>query len=318
MRLSRDIGGRCVRHRCLGVSFARMTVFVLVATLLGACGSSGGAAAPATVAAPAPSPTVGTDINLLFMGNSHTSVNNLTGMVTAMMRAGFPSKSVAAVEAPGWMFLEERPADTASLNLLRSRQWSFVILQAQKYSSSGRFSYSTAEAEELIRLSRIQSALPVLFPEWSRKGIAETQRMIDLHTSIARKQPACIAPIPQAFDLAQSRHPQLVLHDRDGNHSAPAGAFLAALILYATMSNLSPLTLPTLPQFGVGDDTQSMLRAIAAETVQANSPRLWCPRDECRETGKPEAWYGISAADDCGKTLARQTIRQPDGQRVLN
>jgi hypothetical protein len=154
-----------------------------------------------------------------------------------------------------------------------------VILQAQKYSSSGQFSYSTAEAEELIRLSRIQSALPVLFPEWSRKGIAETPRIFDLHISIAQKQPACIAPIPQAWDLALTRHPQLVLHDADGNHSAPAGAVLAALIIYATLSNLSPMNLPTLPQFGVDEDIQSKLRAVAAAALQTNSPRLWCPRD---------------------------------------
>jgi hypothetical protein len=125
----------------------------------------------------------------------------------------------------------------------------------------------------------MQSALPVLFPEWSRKDIAETQRIFDLHVSIARNQPACVAPIPQAFDLALLRHPQLVLHDRDGNHSAPAGAFLAALIIYATLSNLSPMNLPALSQFSVDDDTQAKLRAIAAETVQANPPRMWCPKD---------------------------------------
>ncbi len=248
-------------------------------TLLAACGSGGGGSAPAAVAVPTPTTVAGADINLLFMGNSHTSVNNLTGMVAAMLRAGMPAKTVATVEAPGWMFLEERLADAATLNLLKSRQWSFVILQAQKYSSSGQFSYSTAEAEELIRLSRNQSALPVLFPEWSRKDIAETQRIFDLHVSIAQKQPACIAPIPHAWDLAFVRHPQLVLHDRDGNHSTPAGAFLAALIIYATVSNLSPMNLPALPQFNVDDDTQLKLRAIAAETVQTNSPRLWCPND---------------------------------------
>ncbi|UUZ46552.1 hypothetical protein LP420_21660 [Massilia sp. B-10] len=30
-------------------------------------------------------------------------------------------------------------------------------------------------------------------------------------------------PIPQAFDLAAARHPLIVLHDADGNHSACAG-----------------------------------------------------------------------------------------------
>lgn len=34
------------------------------------------------------------------------------------------------------MFLDERLSDASSMTLLRSQNWSFVILQAQKYSSS--------------------------------------------------------------------------------------------------------------------------------------------------------------------------------------
>jgi hypothetical protein len=109
-------------------------------------------------------------------------------MVADMVRAGKPGQTVAAVEAPGWMFLEERVHDGPSL---------------------------------------------------------------DLHVSIAQSEPACVAPIPQAFDFALARDPTLTLHASDGNHSAPAGAFLAALVLYATITGLSPLDLPALPQFPV-------------------------------------------------------------------
>ncbi len=115
--------------------------------------------------------------------------------------------------------------------LLRGQDWSFVILQAQKYSTSGQFVYSTDEAKELVRISRVQHAVPIMFPEWPRKDIDETQRIFDLHVSIAQSEPACVAPIPQAFDLALARDPTLTLHASDGNHSAPAGAFLAALVL---------------------------------------------------------------------------------------
>ena len=136
-------------------------------------------------------------------------------------------------------------------HLLRSQDWSFVILQAQKYSSSGQFVYSTEEAKELVRISRTQHAVPIMFPEWPRKDIDETQRIFDLHVSIAQAEPACVAPIPQAWDLALARDPTLTLHASDGNHSAPAGAFLAALVLYATITGLSPLDLPALPQYPV-------------------------------------------------------------------
>ena len=57
------------------------------------------------------------------------------------------------VEAPGSMFLDQRVNDAATLGLLRSQNWSYVVLQAQQYSSSGQFTYSTAEAEELVALA---------------------------------------------------------------------------------------------------------------------------------------------------------------------
>jgi hypothetical protein len=213
------------------------------------------------------------------MGNSHTSVNDLPGMVEAMVRAARPGKTVAHVEAPGWMFLQERALDPATLQLLRERNWSYVVLQAQEYSSSGLFVYPTDGAELLVRMARTAKAVPILFPEWPRRGIAETQRIYDLHVSIARQEPACVAPIGQAWDLALARYPDLVLHASDGNHSAPAGAFLAALVIATTITGVAPDTLPFLPQFGVEADVQSRLRGVAAETVLIAPPRQWCPSD---------------------------------------
>jgi len=177
------------------------------------------------------------------------------------------------------MFLEERAAHAPSLELLRERNWTYVVLQAQKYSSSGQFEYPTTGAEALVRMARASHALPILFPEWSRFGIAETQRIFELHVSIARKEPACVAPIPQAWDLALARLSGLVLHNADGNHSAPPGAFLAALVIANTMTGYAPDQLPFLPGLGVDEATQAWLRAIAAETVLVYRPRAWCPAD---------------------------------------
>jgi hypothetical protein len=214
-----------------------------------------------------------------MMGNSHTAFHSLPDTLAAMVRAGKPGKSVAVVTAPGWLFLDERLAHEPSMSLLNSQRWSFVILQAQKYSSSGLFSYSTAEAEQLVRMARAASGVPILFPEWPRLGVDETRRIYDLHVSIAQKAPACVAPIGQAWDRALARYPTLTLHDPDGNHSAPAGAFLSALVLYATVTGNSPATLPMLPISDVDADTQDKLRTIAAETVLAVAPRTLCPND---------------------------------------
>lgn len=256
---------------------------ISVVSLLLACSGGGGSGAdsPSSTSPPPalPPSAVSADVTILFMGNSHTSINGLSGTVTSMVRLGSPGKTVASVEAPGWMHLEERASDAASLALLRGQRWSFVVLQAQNYSLSGVTVYPTTGAELLVREARAAGAVPVLFPEWPRRGINETSLLIDTYVSIARKEPACVAPIPHAFDLTLARHPALTMLDADGNHSAPAGAFLAALMLFATIADRSPVDLPTLALTNVDSETQRMLRAIATETVQTHPPRLWCPLD---------------------------------------
>jgi hypothetical protein len=265
-------------------------VCVTVALLLAACGGGSGDPQPGgavsipppvapPILPPAP-PTPGVaDISLLFMGNSHTAANGLPGLVADMVRAGRPGQTVAFTVAPGYLFLDERLQDAPTMALLRSQAWSFVILQAQKYSTTGQFTYSTSEAQQLIRISREQLAVPVMFPEWPRRNVDETLQIYDLHASIAQVEAACVAPIGQAWDLALARDATLQLHAPDGNHAAPAGTFLAALVLYTTITGLSPLNLPPLPQYPVDDSLQATLRGVAAETAQTVPPRMWCSGD---------------------------------------
>jgi hypothetical protein len=254
----------------------RLVVLLCAVALAATLGCSGGGSSSGT-SDPPPSTTF--DITLLFMGNSHTAFHNLPEMVAAMVRAARPGRSVFQQQAPGNMFLDERSRDPATLELLQNRRWTFVVLQAQEYSSSGMFDYPIDGAVSLVRRARASQAVPVLFPEWPRLGVPETQRIFDLHVSIAQQEPACVAPIPQAFDLALARYPALVLHDRDGNHSSEAGAFLASLVIAATMTGVAPDSLPSLDQFGVDQDTQRRLRGIAAETVVTYPPRTYCPAD---------------------------------------
>ena len=252
------------------------TFLAALGLLLAACGGGNGGSSPQ---APPPSPPAGpAEVSLLFMGNSHTSFNNLPGMVAAMVRAARSGSSVLYLEAPGWMFLDERAAHGPSLQLIDASR-THLILQAQKYSTSGLFDYPTDGAEALVRRARGAGAVPILFPEWPRRGIAETARIYDLHVSIARREPACVAPVGQAWDLALARHPGLALHAEDGNHSAPAGAFLAALVIAATIGGLDPVALPFLPGFGVEPSVQAQLRDVAAETVLVYRPRQFCPSD---------------------------------------
>ncbi|MBT9500596.1 MAG: hypothetical protein IV092_05090 [Burkholderiaceae bacterium] len=272
---------------------AQSVLVAAAALLLAACG---GGSLDREMELEAPPPVApAADVTVLMMGNSHTTVNQLPQQLEVLLRAGLPGKSVAVAVAPGWMFLDERLADSQSLALLRSREWTAVVLQAQKYSTTGMYQYSTAEAGELVQEARRVKALPVLFPEWPRRGVPETGTIYDLHVSIARQQPACVAPIGQAWDLARERMPALALHAADGNHSTLAGAHLTALMLYATLTGASPQGLPAL-DMGIDGVTQTQLRQVAADAAQAYPPRRHCPAD------KAPAAQGLAAGNTMGAT----------------
>jgi hypothetical protein len=247
---------------------ARLNLLCRLAALIccTACSIANGPAAPAGRSA---------DVTVLMMGNSHSSMGQLPRQLGDMLSAGLSGKTVAVVVAPGWMFLSERPADLPSMELLRSRPWTAVVLQGQPYSASGRETYSTAEAEALIRSAREAGARPVLFPEWPRLGVAETQRIHDIHTGIAAREPACVAAVGQAWALALQRHPRLRLHAPDGNHATTAGAHLAALMLYAAITGNSPHGLPDQAS-GPGPEQQRQLRQVAADTLSALPQRAHC------------------------------------------
>lgn len=213
-----------------------------------------------------------------MMGNSHTSLAQLPAQLAALLRAGLPGKTVAVDVAPAWLFLDEHLGHAPSMALLRSQPWTAVVLQAQKYSTSGQFSYSTREAQQLVQEVRAQRALPVLFPEWPRFGVAETERIYDLHVSIAQAQPACVAPVGQAWDASRQRHPTLGLHSSDGNHADVPGAYLAALVLYSAITGGSPRSLSDIDN-GLAPTVQAQLRAVAADTLQAVPARRHCPAD---------------------------------------
>ncbi|MDX2220545.1 MAG: hypothetical protein SF172_16120 [Burkholderiales bacterium] len=258
----------------------RLAALLLAFVVIGMTACSGGGGSASGASGPAPTPVAGNaDITLFFMGNSHTDFHDVPGTVASLVRAARPGRTVLAEQAPGYLFLDERLNDAPTLNRLNSRRWSAVILQAQKYSSSGQFTYSTAEAEELVRIARRQGAQPVMFPEWPRQGVAETQRIFDLHLAIARAAPACVAPIGQAWDVAARRAPEIVLHAADGNHSTPAGAYLAAVVLAATLTGAVPTDFPAVSLPSVDAGTQQRLRAAAAEALQVHPPRSHCPGD---------------------------------------
>ena len=201
------------------------------------------------------------DYEILLIGNSHSSKNNLPGLLATLIEAGLPSKTVHVLVAPSWGFLDDHLKDKETRRLLEAKSWTHIVLQGQKYSSSGRYFYPTDAAEEWIRRAKLQGAIPIMFPEWPRRGNTEEgQRIHELHLQIVARESACVAPVGLAWELALRQHPSLELHARDGNHSSATGALLTAYVLYEVITGESASELPTVQSVNVNPETQTILR----------------------------------------------------------
>lgn len=204
-------------------------------------------------------------IAVLMIGNSHSSRSDLPTMLEIMLEAGLQGTGIVVERAPGWAYLADRLGDRPTQRAFDSRPWTHVILQAQKYSTSGRYSYPTDGAEEWIRRAHAIGAIPVLFPEWARRGNDEEgMRIQRLYESIAAKASACVAPVGIAWEVARDNRPGLVLHLSDGNHANRRGALLTAYVLYEVVSGRQAEALPPLDSLKVSEEDQAYFRRIAS------------------------------------------------------
>jgi hypothetical protein len=186
---------------------------------------------------------------------------------------GQPDKSILVQVAPRSVFLVERLNDEVSGQTLASRHWTHVILQAQKYSTSGSFSYPTTAAEHWIRGSKELGATPIMFPEHPRKGNSwEGQTLWELHSGIAARENTCVAPVGLVWDEVLFRDPFLRLHQADGNHATEKGHLLTALVFYQIITGQPVESLPGLSGFGIDAATEQLMRESVSSLLFTYPP----------------------------------------------
>lgn len=222
---------------------------------------------PPEQGAPIPDNRKQSPMQILWFGNSHSHGHNLPALVSRLLKAGSGIEA-HMVLAPGYWFLDERWQLAADHQLLQSRRWTALVLQAQKYSTTGQFFYSTEATQQWIALAKSLQVMPVLYPEHPRAGnVEEGERIYQLHLSIAAQAPACVAPVGPLWDQQRQQTPALRLHEADGNHFNMTGALLSAYLFYEVLSGQSAAAIPDLPDLPVPVVVQQQLRQNVAQVV---------------------------------------------------
>jgi hypothetical protein len=126
------------------------------------------------------------------------------------------------------------------------------------------------------------SAHTVLYATWPRHPSARLYRehaflrsfgqmaeQVDsAYRGAAERLSAQLAPVGPAFERALLQHPELAVYRPDGTHPSMAGSFLAACVLYGTLTGQDPQAASYVP-WELPVHEAALIKQIAAETLAA-------------------------------------------------
>jgi prepilin-type N-terminal cleavage/methylation domain-containing protein len=187
-----------------------------------------------------------TPIRVLWIGNSYTYVNNLPGMVAALVQAGGNSPAYAwDMQTVGGATLQMHWDQGIAVQKIRQGDWDFVVLQEQSQMAI----LDEATYDKYVRLFngeiRKVNAIPLLFMTWAHQPQSNLQPLYNrAFLRIAQEVRAEASPVGVAWARCLQTNPQLNLFASDGSHPSPTGTYLAACVFFGALFDRGPAGLP--------------------------------------------------------------------------
>jgi hypothetical protein len=220
-------------------------------------------------------------VRILFIGNSYTYVNDLPATV-AKLAASSGHRVAADSVAVGGATLADALGSADRRQRMAAVHWSFIVLQEQSQipaSPELRQQDMFPAARTLAGLVEAAGAEPVLFETWAHRdgwpeaGLASYDLMQaqvdDAYDILSHELQVPEAPVGSAWSIVRATDPGLGLWVDDGVHPTPAGTYLAACVLYATIFQADPRGLGFTDGLAIADAQR--LQAIAAQATAAQA-----------------------------------------------
>jgi hypothetical protein len=186
-------------------------------------------------------------INVLFVGNSYTGVNNLPLMFSRLSEAGAkPKVRFKTSLRGGWTlrkhWTEEKPATKKTI---KDGNFNYVIIQEQSQIPFANPKVTHEFGVKLGELARAKGATPVFYMTWARLNQPDNQSKITAaYRRLGEKVNTPVAPVGLAWESVLKNNKNIELHRSDKSHPTPAGTYLAACVFYGTIHKESPVGLP--------------------------------------------------------------------------
>ena len=210
---------------------------------------------------------------VLFIGNSHTYMNDMPEIFRQMMeRATGESCEVfmLAYSARSLKWHMEEEYFSERFNILHGG-YDYCVIQEQAHPMTS-FEDTEKYAARIIELCKKVGTKPVIFETWAEKVKPENQKEMNRrYHKIAEDNGVLLAPVGEVWEKTLSElEGDADLYFTDGEHASAIGDYLVAMILVKTITGKLPeesfvksfdFTIP-------GDNWQPVKEDVSDEEVQ--------------------------------------------------
>lgn len=180
-------------------------------------------------------------MKILFIGNSHTFMNDMPALVRDMVREVTGEECECVMLAYGgrslkWHMSEEYFA--VRFNILHGGYDYCVMQEVAHPMTSEDDTYESVR--KITDLCRTAGTVPVIFETWAEKAMPEHQaEMNRRYHYIAGETGARLAPVGEIWKKVKD-DADIELYWRDGEHASPDGDYLTALVFTKVITGSMP------------------------------------------------------------------------------
>lgn len=199
--------------------------------------------------------------NVLFIGNSYTSYNNLP-QLTSSLAISAGDTLVYDSNTPGGQTFQGHLNNNQSISKIQLGTWDFVVLQEQSQLPS--FPIGQVENQVFPFAEKLDSiihkynncATTLFYMTWGRKNgdapncpilpaLCTYEGMDNLlrerYMMMAQMNNAAVSPVGAVWRYLREHHPEIELYQTDESHPTLAGSYAAACSFYTVIFRKSPL-----------------------------------------------------------------------------
>jgi len=266
-------------------------------------------------------------LRVLFVGNSHTYVNDLPGLFLGLSEAGGRPVRTDMSAISGYS-LEDHTNTQATLDKIAQDSWDYVALQEQSVIPTihyWRYNGMYPAARLLDSLVRRQGAQTVFYMTWGWKyggqqsykdstspdfpDYFEMQDSVRVaYQEIAAELGATMSPVGLAFARARQIDSLVDLWQVDSCHATLEGTYLGACVFYAVLYGASPVGLEFYG--GLSPEVARFCQDVAWQTVSGIAEAPPVPIRRARATiGSTAAVVpqGATVFDELGVDVTGRT-----------